>query len=198
VIKTQKRKPLSTLFSLLISLLFACFLYGSNDSIQTGEKFQKAGNFEEALSQFRIAQKIAKQTSQREAECEASMKTGLMLWNLGSLPLSLNEYDRALNSANELKLTEKIDVIQTIKKIFQLYSDGKALRSSGEYEKSINSFQQAVELSLQIHSPEFKLKCLRQMSLTFHAANKLDDFKKLNEQALTIASTLNGYRHTIK
>jgi CHAT domain-containing protein/Tfp pilus assembly protein PilF len=192
----------SVLIIVLLSFfnLTYCSIIDINKSIHTkdilsifriAEKYQKEGNFEKALFQYKIAEKIAKQKSDKKKECEASLKIGLMLWNLGMLDDSLDQYNKALDIAIESNFDEKILFIINVKNIFKFYLEGKKLRSKGESINSINTFKQAIDLSSRIHSNEHKLKCLRQISLSFHAINNLDEFNKQNENALIIATSLN-------
>jgi CHAT domain-containing protein/Tfp pilus assembly protein PilF len=78
--------------------------------------------------------------------------------------------------------------------IHRLYNEGKKLRSSGEYSKSIESFQWAIDLSKELRSKEHEVKCLRQSSLTYLELNNLKEFSLLNEKAVKIARNLNHRR----
>jgi tetratricopeptide (TPR) repeat protein len=97
-----------------------------------------------------------------------------------------------------LELAEKLDLKYLQEKcrssleIYKLYKEGKKTRSSGEYEKSIEYFEQAIHLAEKSRGQEHKLKCLRQLSQTYWELGNYSKFFRLNEKALTIAQSLNN------
>ncbi len=58
----------------------------------------------------------------------------------------------------------------------------------------MKQFETAIELSRELAEPEFELKCLRQLSVSYFELEKLKGFLELNEKALQIARSLKHRR----
>ncbi|OGD19346.1 MAG: hypothetical protein A2W03_18650 [Candidatus Aminicenantes bacterium RBG_16_63_16] len=71
-------------------------------------------------------------------------------------------------------------------KILDLYSRGKADRTSVHLDSSIRALEESVEGSRQLGS-ELEIKCLRQLSLSQLARGRRESFLALNKQALALA-----------
>ena len=150
---------------------------------------RKNGEFEKSISLLEELLQITRKNS--DDECEIFLRLGLLYWNLGDLDQSSNYYKQALHLAERIGLKSKQQEAKTTIEIFNLYSDGKKYRSSGQYQQSIKSFQEAIYLAKEIRSREHEVKCLRQLSLTYWNLNNLSKFLSLNEEALDIAKALN-------
>ena len=124
-------------------------------------------------------------------EVKCFIRLGLLYWNIGQLEESSEKYIQALSLAQKFNLKELEEESRTALEIYRLYKEGKKFRSSGEHQKSIESFQTAIDLASKSGSKEHEVKCLRQMSLTYWELNNLKKCHSLNEEALTIAQSLN-------
>lgn len=118
------------------------------------------------------------------------MNLGLLFWNLGQLKDSAGFYNEALSFADRLDLKFLQDECLGALRIYETYTNGKALRLSGRYKESIAQFDIAIELARRIKSPEHELKCLRQLSLNYFQIEALKEFFLLNNRALQIAKSL--------
>ncbi len=134
---------------------------------------------------------IALKMADKRKQCEALSQLGLLYWNRGKMSESSSYYEDSSKLALKLNLNDKYIKCQTALSIYSLYEEGKDFRYAGQYEKSIDSFKKAINLSGKLGSQEHKLKCLRQMSLTYRYQNKLDEFKLSSEEALELAKKLN-------
>ena len=151
------------------------------------EKLQKEGEFEKAIEEFNKSREIAKKLSDKEKECRSLIKLGLLYWNVGKLKLSSQYYSDALAIAKESRLKKLEEKCQNSLKIYLLYNQGKKFRSSGDTKKSIESFENAINLSRIIKSQEHEQKCLRVLSSVYWKLNDFQRFYVLNKEALKIA-----------
>ena len=202
-----ERKKLSTsaylyLFILLLQM-FPKILSASDNSfalsserysqlILEAEEFRINGEFEKAIEVFDKSMKIAKDIHSPEKECNALIKLGLMYWNIGKLEISSQYYSEAKSIANTNNLKEIEEHCQNTLEIYSLYNQGKNHRSSNETQKSIDSFQKAINLSRLIKSKEHEVKCLRVLSsIYYYKLSNLHKYYTLNQEALKIAQKLN-------
>jgi len=156
--------------------------------------FQSEGNFSQAADNFNSALSIAFKLKDREKQCHTLIKAGLMQWNMGNLEEAEAKYKKSLNLAEILNSVPLQKKCSAVLKIQSLYSQGRGFRSSGEYNKAINSFQQAIDLACSIHSKEHELKCLRHLSLTYDSQYNLENLHLNAKKALDIARKLHHKR----
>lgn len=152
------------------------------------EKLRRDGEFEKSIE---LLEKSLITATEKEVECEALLKLGLLYWNLGEPKESSEKYRQALALALKLDLRSVQEECHNALQIYKLYNNGKSSRSSGEHQKSIDFFQRAIDLARKTGSKEHELKCLRQMSATYWRLNDLQKFFFLNDKALKIARSLN-------
>lgn len=158
----------------------------------SGEEFLREGNFQNAIRFFRQALILSGEIDHCDEEVNCYMKLGLLHWNIGQLTESLKYYKRAFSIAEKFSLFTKQRECQSYIRIFELYNEGKNHRSSGKYQESIKSFQEAIQFAKRTGSREHEVKCLRQLSATYWDLNDLQKFLSLNEEALEIAQELNN------
>lgn len=161
-----------------------------NSTIKSGERDRTEGDFSNAINAFISALSIAKKIGYEEGEVQCLTRLGLLYWNTGHLEESSKKYKQALSLAQTLNLKNKEEECQSAIEIYRLYKEGKEFRSSGECQKSIESFEKAIDLAKKSGSKEHELKCIRQMSFTYLELNKLKEFCSLHFQVLTIAQSL--------
>jgi CHAT domain-containing protein len=191
-------KKIFILFSLISFCQFSLISYQINDVksqyteyFNEAENFRKNGEFEKSITLLEELLSTAKKINDEEKECEILSRLGLLYWNIGNLNQSSNYYKQALHIAEKISLKSKQQECKTAIKIFNLYSDGKKFRSSGQYQQSIKSFQDAIYSAKESGSREHEVKCLRQLSATYWNLNNLSEFLNLNVEALKIAQELN-------
>lgn len=164
-------------------------LYDS--AVKSGEIYRKAGDFNRAIDAFRLAWGFARKMGDKEEEANCLLSLGLLYWNIDMLKESIEKYEHALQLTQQHKLKIKLKECQIAIEIYRLYSVGKKYRSKGKYQRSINTFQRAIDLARETGNKEHEERCLRSLSVTCW---ELKDFKKyfsLNEKALKIAQHLN-------
>jgi CHAT domain-containing protein/tetratricopeptide (TPR) repeat protein len=188
--------------SLLFSYLFSIEKNSQNADLQfqlntyfqhskQAAEFRSYGDFKSAIDSFTEALQIAKKIPDKEKECYSLLKLGLMYWNVGNLKISSNYYSEALSIAKILDLKKCQYESQAALDIYSLYNQGKKFRSSGDNQKSIESFQKAIQLARDIGSKEHEVKCIRQLSTVYWNLNNLQRFGDLNKNGLKIAKQLN-------
>jgi CHAT domain-containing protein/Tfp pilus assembly protein PilF len=155
------------------------------------EEFQKNGEFEKAIEIFTQSREIAKNISDKEKECDALIKLGLLYWNIGKLKISSKYYSDALSLAKENDLKSLEIRCQNVLEIYSLYNQGKKYRSLGDTKKTIESFEKAISLSQSLLSKEHEEKCLRLLSSVYWKLKDFQKFYALNQEALKIALILN-------
>lgn len=161
------------------------------DYFNEAENLRKNGKFEKSITLLEELLQTSKKHGDKEKECEILSKLGLLYWNIGNLDQSSNYYKQALYTAEKIGSRSKYEKAQAAINIYYHYIDGKKHRSAGKNQESIKSFQVAIDLARKIRSKEHKVKCLRQLSLTYWNLNNLSKFFSLNEEALKIAEELN-------
>lgn len=161
------------------------------------ESLRKAGDFEKAaeiLKNALSAADAALSTSSALAPApdyvEASMKLGLVLWNLGRLPESQAAYEKALARASAARLAKPEADTRTALSILRLYNEARAHRDDGDCLKSGAAFRSAIDLARGLRSPDLELKCLRQLTLCLLGPADLAEYKRLNEDALAMARAI--------
>jgi len=195
--------------SLLFLFLFPPWIFPSTDyepirtyslkeqylqAFAQGIFFQSEGNYSQAAENFNSALSIALQLKDREKQCHTLIKAGLMQWNMGNLEEAEAKYKKALNLAEIINAVPLQKKFTAILKIQSLYSQGRGFRSSGEYNKATNSFQQAIDLARSIHSKEHELKCLRHLSLAYSSQYNLENLHLNAKKALDVAKELHHKR----
>ncbi len=161
------------------------------DYFSAGEEFRRNGQFDNAVDAFNKAFCIAQESGNTQGKLDCLMNLALMYWNTGDLQRSADRYAQALSLARTLRAKEKIYISQAALSIYDYYTEAKNQRSSGNLQASISSFEAAIDLADYIGSKEHKLKCLRQLSITYWENNSFQDFFSLNQQALAIAREIN-------
>ena len=159
-----------------------------------GIHFQSEGNFSQAADSFNSALSIAFKLKDKEKQCHTLIKAGLMQWNMGNLEEAEAKYKESLMLAKIIHAVPLQKNCIAVLKIQSLYSQGRGFRSSGEYNKAINSFQQAIDLAHSIQSKEHELKCLRHLSLTYNSLYNLENLNLNAKKALDIAKELHHKR----
>ncbi|UCC41630.1 MAG: CHAT domain-containing protein [Candidatus Aminicenantes bacterium] len=158
-----------------------------SEYFEQGENFKRQGNYEKSIQFFTQALNLAQKNGEIENEIESFIQLGVLYWNIGQLVKSLSVYQEALSRAEKTRvLDKKVEILNYIK-IYELYQGGKDHRSKEEYQKSIENFEKAIELSKQIASKEHQVKCLRQLSVTYSELNDLDELFSLSKEAQKIA-----------
>ena len=155
-----------------------------------GEKSRMEGEFETSLNCFKECISIAAKNGSKMDELEASLKLGLVLWNVGQLKECENSYLSAFASAKSLELKDREKECQNALDIINHYNKAKEFRSKGDYLKSIDHFKKAIILAKNIDSIDHELKCLRQMSVCYWEQNDFQEYHELNKTALTIAQKI--------
>jgi len=108
------------------------------------EEFLSNGEFEKSIELFQKSLDVAKRISDKEKEYKSLIKLGLLYWNIVEFEESTEMYVQALSLARELNLKKEKEECQAALEIYRLYIEGKKHRSSGEYLKSIETFQKAI------------------------------------------------------
>jgi len=187
------------LFLFIMPFAFTDFQFQSNKDVQrifrtsfdSAEMLLKRGDYQNAIGKFKEALDLAGESGYVEGFLQCYMRLGLLFWNTGELRESAKLYEKALSLAETHDKTRYAQECQKSLDIYQLYSEGKEYRSSGNYENSIESFKRAIELAKEIGSEAHEVKCLRQLSINFLETSDLNKFLFHSLSALNIARRLN-------
>ncbi|MCK4647123.1 MAG: tetratricopeptide repeat protein, partial [Candidatus Aminicenantes bacterium] len=156
------------------------------------ENLRADGEFDDSIELFKKTLNIAKKVQNEINICDSLPKLGLLYWNIGNLEESSVYYKQALEVAEKLNLKFKLERCKNALEIYRLYKEGKKFRDeTKEYQKSIESFEKAINLARTIRSKEHELKCIRQLSFVYFELNNFKEFHSLNENALKLAKSLN-------
>jgi CHAT domain-containing protein/Tfp pilus assembly protein PilF len=197
--KKESSRPIHNIINGFIFLLIAANFPGSysaaldkskaafNPISLYDEAIQKKnnGNYEKAINL--LNEYLAQPSIGRLDQLSPLLNLALLYWNIGDLERSNKYYSKAITLAHNLKQKDLEDFAIIATEIYSSYQEGKAYRASEEYKKSIQAFDKAIILSERIRSPEHRLKCMRQLSLTYWDLNDFDRFYQLNKESLDIA-----------
>jgi len=160
-----------------------------------GENYRLAGNYDKSIEFFEKCLAIARKTGFQKEEMDSIIKLAILSWNIGNLKESTNYYLRASLIAQSIGSKKIEENCQKAVQIYELYIEGKDYRDNvGDYEKSIDCFKAAINLSKDIKSPDHELKCLRQTSINFLVLNALQDYYELNIKALSLAQKIKSQK----
>jgi len=187
--------------ALLSGFLFcASFIAAGLPQPSDADLFQKAGalrsrgEFQEAADVYKEALAAARAQNDAAAETDSLLLLGIMYWNMGKLKESRSFTTEAQALSEQNRFSEKLKLSFAILEIHDAYDRGKSYRSSDVMPESIESFEQAIRDSEEIGIPDFKLKCQRQLSITYWRMRDFNRFFSLNNKALEIARRLNHMR----
>ena len=164
------------------------------NALSLGAKLKEAGNFKEAIEQYRSARRISRELNNYPEEARALMHLGLLNWNVGRVKDSFDNFKEAQALASKSNLKKEEQSCLAAMEIQSLYSKAMDSRSSGKYKESIDYFKKAGDLARQIGSPEHESKCLRQQSLNYWELNDIEEYLKLNIRALRLANATKNRR----
>ncbi|MBN2246222.1 MAG: CHAT domain-containing protein [Candidatus Aminicenantes bacterium] len=156
-----------------------------------GKHLRSEGDFLNAGIVLERVLRLAENKMDKQIEIESLVELGFLFWDLGQLDQSLEFYGRALAKLEKTNVENLSDKVLTCIQIYQYYQSGKEKRDNAEYQDSIDSFAQAVVLADDISSDGHKVKCLRQLSVTYSEMDDLKKFFSLNREALGLASKIN-------
>jgi CHAT domain-containing protein/Tfp pilus assembly protein PilF len=169
-----------------------------DQAFRVGESRWKEGNFQEALQLLKTARELAQEMKDAEKDVKCLMLLGKLCWALGQPEDSKKFYSAALSGAKDTNLKREAEESELALGIWKLYSQGQAELFAGKHEKSIATFNSALELAGKIGSKEHEVKCLRQLSLIYWAKQDLKNFLSINERSLKMAQELNDRREKAK
>ena len=163
-------------------------------SFDSAEAFLKKGEYQNSIVKFQEVLSLAEELDYVEGIIQSYMRLGVLYWNTGELEKSTQLYKQALSlEQNHTKNKYAVECQKSLE-IYLRYSEGKEYRSSGNYLKSIESFEKAIKLAKEIGSIAHEVKCLRQMSISYWDTNDFQNFSELNQIALKLALNLNNKR----
>lgn len=160
-------------------------------SFDSAEVVLKKGEYFNAIEMFQEALDLAEEHGYLEGKILSYMRLGLLHWNTGKLGESAKLYNMALSLAETYNKKSYAQECRKSLDIYNLYSEAKEYRSSGNYKKSTEVFERAIVLAKEIGSVAHEVKCLRQMSINFLDTNDLQKFLLLSKMALILARKLN-------
>jgi len=160
-------------------------------NIHMADNFRSIGEFEKATFYYKKALIIATERNDIENRKQLLINLGLLYWNLGKMQISEDYFIEAKSLTSIQEFDNYSNFINKSIEIHNLYKKAKEHRSFGNNKKSVDCFNQAIELAREIGSKEYELKCFRQMSISYWNSNNLDNYYNANKQALELAHELN-------
>jgi len=160
-------------------------------SFQSGVSLGSQGEFEQASAALLKALSISRQINFSCGESKCLLRLAIIKWDLGQITVSseyLNEARAAFENANDRRAEE---FCLKCLKIIQYYNQGKAARDTNANYLSLEKFEQAIFLGRETGFPDFELKCLRQMGLTYWQMGRFTLFLESNKKGLEISNRIN-------
>ena len=158
--------------------------------IEEGERQFQKGAFGLAAEEFSLSLEMARTIGDIQREIECLKKMGLIYWNRGQMEESLLSYTQALSLARKNKNLVEMADCQAFLDIHNYYKKGKEYRTLNQNEKSILSFQNAIQISKERGSREHELKCCRQIGVTYWGLFRLQEFYESSLRALELSRDL--------
>jgi CHAT domain-containing protein/Tfp pilus assembly protein PilF len=149
-----------------------------------------AGDFERESSVLKEALALSQKARNRQAEVSCLIRLGVTLWDVGEIHLAAQLLEEALPLARELEDKSAEKLCKETLAITRLYNAGKEQRSLNHLRQSLDCFAQAIRRGKEIDLPDFELKCLRQMSLTYWQMENIQKFLEYNKRGLEIAERI--------
>ena len=160
-------------------------------SFQSAVSLGSQGEFEQASGALLKALSISRQIEHFYGQSKCLLRLAINKWDLGHIAESFeyfNEARTAFKNANDRRAEE---YCLKCLKIIQLYNQGKAARDTNRHYLSLEKFEQAIFLGRETGFPDFELKCLRQMGLTYWQMGRLNLFLESNKKGLEISNRIN-------
>ncbi len=158
---------------------------------------RKQGQFQDAIKEWLKLLETSKAGKDKSLNLTCHKELGILYWNTGDLKESDASFKRALLLSRELHSREDEYFALKAVEIYELYKQGKQLRSEDKYDNSKDSFAKAIDISKTIASPDHQLKCQRQLSLVYFDLGDYEAFYALNKEGLSIAQYTNNKREQI-
>ena len=178
-------------FSLLLGASERTSRAGSDstllEKIKLGESSREIGNYKEAIDIFKSALEQAEATGAREEALGCLKHLALLNWNIGENEEASVLYSKALKLALQTNHQDLQLEFQTALAIGRFYAKGREDYFSGQYNRSIRNFNEALRLARSIKSNEHQVKCLRMLSTDYWCLDKFSEFFALNEEGLKLA-----------
>ena len=183
-------------FSLLLGASERTSRAGSDstlsEKIKLGESSREIGNFKKAIDIFKSALEQAEATGAREEALGCLKQLALLNWNIGENEEASAFYSKALKIALQTNHQDLQLEFQTALAIGRFYAKGREDYFSGQYNRSIQNFNEALGLARNIKSCEHQVKCLRMLSADYWCLDKFQEFFALNEEGLKLAKEVNN------
>ncbi|MBD3195002.1 MAG: CHAT domain-containing protein [Candidatus Lokiarchaeota archaeon] len=191
--ENKMRRNLKALFAALFILcLCSLSLFPKvnrfEKMITKGGNLHKKGEYEEALQLFRSALSLSLSLRSR---LQCYYKLGVLAWNTGAMQKAESFYEKGfvLSCAeNNDKFAEKFKCALTV---IHNYNQAKEERNNSHLETSVEYFTAAAFFSEKVNNPELKIKCLRQLSISYLYMNEFNIFLNLNKKCLYLSEMLN-------
>lgn len=160
-------------------------------SFQSAFSLGSQGEFEQASVALLKALSISRQFKFSYGQSKCLLRLAIIKWDLGHIAESsgyFNEARAVFKNVNDRRAEE---YCLKCLKIIQLYNQGKAARDTNANYLSLEKFEQAIFLGRETGFPDFELKCLRQMGLTYWQMGRLNLFLESNKKGLEISNRIN-------
>jgi CHAT domain-containing protein/Tfp pilus assembly protein PilF len=158
--------------------------------LRTALALHGAGEFEKEQAVLKEALALSKKVGDRQEEANCLIRLGLAVWDLGEIQKATQFLEEALPLARQLEDKSTETLCKKAREITNLYKAGKDGRSFNRLRQSLDCFAQAIASGNEIGLPDFELKCLRQMSLTYWQMGDIQEFFECNKRGLKIAERL--------
>lgn len=150
----------------------------------------RIGDLSGACQNLEITLTRARVSNSLVAERKILIWLAVLRWDLGDIERSMRYFEEARAAFRQSGDKCSALFCSLCLQIVRLYVSGKEHRARGEYERSEESFQQAILLGRETGYSGFELKCLRQLGMISWDTRLWNDFKERNLAALAIARAM--------
>jgi CHAT domain-containing protein len=160
-------------------------------SFQSAVSLGSQGEFDEAVVALLQALSISRQLNFSCGESKCLLRLAINKWNLGQIAESFEYFKEARAAFKNVNDRRAEEYCLKGLRIIQLYNQGKVARDANAHYLSLEIFVQAILLGKEMGFPDFELKCLRQIGLTYWQMGRFTLFLESNKRGLEISNRIN-------
>jgi CHAT domain-containing protein/Tfp pilus assembly protein PilF len=149
------------------------------------------GEFGQASVNLLKALSISRQLQYSYGQSRCLLRLAILQWDLGHIAESSKYFDEARKVFKNVNDRRAEEYCLKCLKIVKLYDQGKAARDDNLNSYSLEIFEQAISLGRETGFPNYELKCLRQMGLTYWQMGRIELFLESNKKGLDISNRIN-------
>ncbi len=178
--------------ALLIFCLCGSYLFSGISSFETmfqkGVNLHENGEYKKAVNIFHAALQLS---DSHVSEMKCLYRLGILFWNIGDIQKAQTFHEKGFALSLEKRSEKFLRKFKYSLEVIKNYIDAKKQRNNNHLVQSVEHFAAAAFFSEKLNSPELKIKCLRQLSISYWYMNEFEIFFDLNKKCFVLSKKLN-------